>query len=368
MFRSFTDRISSKLFFVILFSVVTSCGFAQTDSTEKSLKISAYLETYYAFDFSNPSNHIRPPFIYSYNRHNEINANLGFVKLAYQTQTVRANLALATGTYMNANYYDEPGALKNLFEANAGIKVSGKKNIWIDAGVFASHIGAESAVGKDNWNLSRSILADNTPYYESGAKISYTSDDEKWFVSGLVLNGWQRIQRINGNNTPAFGHQITYKPNSKILFNSSSFAGSATPDSVRKMRYFHNFYGQFQLHKKWDVQFTFDIGVQQKSKGSSAYNNWYSSALITRYAATSQITVAARAEYYHDATGIIISTHTANGFQTYSYSFNIDYKIAPNIIWRIEGREYRSEDKIFTLYGQPSNNNYFVITSLAIDF
>jgi hypothetical protein len=77
---------------------------------------------------------------------------------------------------------------------------------------FASHIGFESAIGKDCWNLTRSILADNSPYYESGAKLSYTSKNEKWFISGLILNGWQRIQRVEGNNLPAFGHQLTFKP------------------------------------------------------------------------------------------------------------------------------------------------------------
>ena len=113
-----------------------------------------------------------------------------------------------TGTYANSNLAAEPGVLKNIFEANAGVKISKKKKLWIDAGIFESHIGFESAIGKNCWNLTRSISADNSPYYESGIKLSYTSDNEKWFLSGLILNGWQRIQRVNGNNTPAFGHQL----------------------------------------------------------------------------------------------------------------------------------------------------------------
>jgi hypothetical protein len=53
-------------------------------------------------------------FIYSYNRHNEVNLNLGFVKGSYTTENVRANLALMTGTYANANLAAEPGVLKNM--------------------------------------------------------------------------------------------------------------------------------------------------------------------------------------------------------------------------------------------------------------
>lgn len=333
-----------------------------------NLKISGYLETYYSFDISNPDNHTRPGFVYSHNRHNEVNLNLGFVKLAYNTDKVRANLALMTGTYSNANLAAEPGVLKNIFEANAGVKISKKKNLWIDAGIFASHIGFESAIGKDCWNLTRSILADNSPYFESGAKISYTSDNEKWFVSGLILNGWQRIQRVDGNNLPAFGHQLTFKPNSKVTLNSSSFVGSDTPDSTRQMRYFHNFYGVFQPHEKFGITLGFDIGAQQKAKESTEYNKWYTPVLIAKYSPTKKISVAARGEYYSDANGVIIATGTLNGFKTYGYSLNLDYNIVDNVVWRIEGRGFTSKDEIFTLDKQPSTQNYFVTTALAISF
>ncbi len=333
-----------------------------------NLKISGYLETYYSYDFANPVNHNRPGFVYSHNRHNEVNLNLGFVKLAYNTDKVRGNIALMTGSYANANLAAEQGVLKNIFEANAGVKVSKTKNLWIDAGIFASHIGFESAIGKDCWNLTRSILADNSPYYESGVKLSYTSDNEKWFISGLILNGWQRIQRVDGNNTPAWGHQLTFKPNSKITLNSSSFIGSDTPDSIRQMRYFHNFYAQIQLNEKFGLTAGFDIGAQQKSKESSDYNTWYTPILIAKYSPTEKISIAARGEYYRDANGVIIATNTPNGFQTYGYSLNLDYTILNNIVWRIEGRGFTSKDEIFTLDKQPTTQNYFVTTSLAVSF
>lgn len=357
-----------KKIFLAILSIIALNSFAQTDSTKNRLSISGYIETYYSYDFANPSDHNRPGFVYSHNRHNEVNLNLGFIKAAYATDKVRANLALMTGTYANANLAAEPGVLKNIFEANAGVKISKKKNLWVDAGIFASHIGFESAIGKDCWNLTRSILADNSPYYESGVKVSYTSDNEKWFLSGLILNGWQRIQRVNGNNTPAFGHQLTFKPNSKVTLNSSSFVGSDTPDSSRQMRYFHNFYGQFQLTEKFGMIVGFDFGAQQKAKNSSEYNTLYSPVLILKYAPTEKISIAARGEYYSDANGVIISTGTLNGFQTYGYSLNLDYQIMNSVVWRIEGRGFTSKDKIFTLNDNPSSQNYFLTTALAISF
>lgn len=334
----------------------------------KSFTISGYIETYYSYDFANPENHNRQPFVYSHNRHNEVNLNLSIVKGAYNTGKVRANIAIMAGTYANDNLAAEPGVLKNIFEANAGMKISRKKSIWIDAGIFASHIGFESAIGKDCWNLTRSILADNSPYYESGVKLSYTSDNQKWFVSGLILNGWQRIYRVNANNTPAFGHQVTFKPNSKITLNSSSFIGNDKPDTARQMRYFHNFYGQFQIHKKFAATIGFDIGAEQKSKGSSIYNTWYSPVLILRVSPNDKLNIAARCEYYRDANAVIIGTGTTNGFQTFGYSVNFDYAILDKAVWRIEARGFNSKDEIFILKDKPSNNNYFVTTSLAISF
>jgi len=350
--------------------LITVKGYAQTDSTASPLTFSGYVEVYYNYDFNKTPNHTRPSFVYSYNRSNEVNLNLGYIKAAYQERNVRANLALATGTYMNANYAAEPGVLKNIYEANVGVKISKKHDVWIDAGVFASHIGFESAVGKDDWTLTRNIVSDNTPYYESGAKISYTSNNSKWFISGLVLNGWQRIQRVDGNNTLAFGHQLTFKPNSKVTLNSSSFVGNDKPDSIKQIRYYHNFYGIFQITNKFAFIAGFDIGAQQKSKGSSSYNQWYAPVLIMKLSPNAKNNVAARIEYYDDAKGVIINTGTPNGFNTWGYSLDYDYLIRDNVMWRVEARCFSSKDEIFAKDNNTTNtnNNFFITTSLAISF
>jgi len=269
---------------------------------------------------------------------------------------------------MNANYSAEPGVLKNIYEANAGVKICKKKNLWVDAGVFASHIGFESAVSKDCWGLTRSILADNSPYYESGAKLSYTSDSGTWFLSALLLNGWQHIQRPDGNNSPAFGTQISFTPNSKVTLNYSTFIGNDKPDTAKQMRFFHNFYGMFHITEKFHLTAGFDYGMEQKAKGSSEYNSWYSPVVIVKVNLNNQWALTARGEYYVDQHGVIIATGTTNGFQTTGYSLNLDYKIRENAIWRIEGRTLNSKDNVFSKDGVAVNTNTFLTTSLAISF
>lgn len=343
-------------------------GFAQEDSTRSSITISGYLEAYYTYDLARPSHHNRPSFIYSHNRHNEVNLNLGLIKAAYQKSNVRANLALATGTYMNANYAAEPGVLRHIYEANAGIKLSRRKEIWIDAGVLPSHLGFESAIGKDNWTLTRSLFAENSPYFETGARLSYATGNGKWFLSGLVLNGWQRVQRIDGNNTPAFGHQVTYKPNDRFTINSSSFIGNDKPDSVKQMRYFHNLYGIFQLTDQWGITAGLDIGAEQKAKRSNRYNTWYTPVMVIKLSPAPRHSIAARGEYYQDKNGVIIATDTPDGFKTWGYSLNYDFNVLPNAVWRTEARGFSSKDKIFVKGNESSYHNYFITTSIAVAF
>jgi hypothetical protein len=357
-----------RIFLIAMFSLIVSVTFAQSDTTRSSFTISFYADLYYCYDFGNPENHERPAFLYNFNRHNEANLNIGYINASYSTKNVRANLGLMAGSYVQYNLAAEQPLLRNLWQANVGLKLSRKKNFWLDGGVFASHIGFESAVSKDCWTLTRCILAENSPYYESGIKFSYISDNCKWYLSGLVLNGWQRIARINGNNSPAFGTQIAFTPNAKVTLSYSTFIGNDKPDSVASWRYYNNFYMVLHPSEKFGVTLGFDYCMEQKSRGSSEYNILYSPVVILRYQCYNRMAVAIRGEYYNDENGIIIATGTPNGFKTSGYSFNLDYKINENAIWRVEFRGLRSKDDIFLSDNIPTNKNNFITTSLAIAF
>ncbi|MEN0052053.1 MAG: porin [Mucilaginibacter sp.] len=338
------------------------------DTKTPPLTVSGYLETYYNYDFNRPVNNTVPAFLYNFNRANEVNLNLGLIQASYNTEKVRANVALAVGTYMNANYAAESGVMKNVYQANVGFRLSAKSNLWLDAGIMPSHIGWESAIGKDNLTLSRSIAAENSPYFESDAKLGYTSPSGKWYLSAMVLNGWQHIQRPDGNTTPAFGTQVTFKPSDHVTLNSSSFIGNDKPDSLRRMRYFHDLYGTFQFSDKWSAIAGFDIGAEQKEKGSSGMYIWYTPNLIVRYAVSKTLAVAARGEYYHDPNAVIVSTGR-NGLRSWGYSVNVDYHIFDNLLWRVELRDLNSHDDIFVKRsGESTNNNLFVTTALAFNF
>jgi hypothetical protein len=270
---------------------------------------------------------------------------------------------------MNTNLAAEPGVLKNIFEANAGIRLSKNKELWIDAGILSSHIGFESAVGKDNWTLTRSLCADNSPYYEAGVKLNYTSGNGKLYWALLYLNGWQRIQRPDGNTTPAGSLQLTYKPSAAVTFNYSNFIGNDKPDSVSQLRHFHNFYGIFTLAKQFDLTAGFDMGFEQIAKGSGKMNTWYTPVLIIRYKPEARNAIVVRGEYYHDPNGVIVYTGTPQGFKTFGGSINYDHTINEHALWRIEFRHLSSKDDVFVKKDRSvTGSNSFISTAVCVNF
>ncbi len=364
------------LYIILLTSFISK---AQDTSAARPLKLWGYADVYYAYDFNNPASKNRAEMvngnthIYSHNRSNEFALNNGIIGLQYNKQRVRGAFSYHTGTYVKANYAAEPTILQNIYEAYVGYQLVDK--VWVDVGIFSSYIGPESAISIDDLTLSRSIMADNTPYYETGAKITYTPSD-KLTLTGLVLNGWQNI--VDHNRNKAIGTQVQWKPVSNVLLNSSTFIGKeagayenttniVNTDSLSTERLFHDFYTQIDLSKRITLLVAFDMGAQ-KRRLTSGYNTWYSQNLIFKYTFTRKVSASVRSEYYHDKYGVIVYSGTSNGFQTYAPSLNIDFKLAENMYWRVEGRVFDSSDKVYVKNGHATNTDTFVLTSLAVKF
>ncbi len=374
-------NMNTHLFFATALCVVSSVAVAQsadstaTAPTAPALVLTGYVEAYYAHDFTTSKTaRERPIFLYNHKRNREFNINLAYARLAYATDRVRGNLALQIGTYAQYNYANEQALLKNVFEANVGVKLSKTRDLWLDAGIFCSHIGFESAISKDCWTLTRSILAENSPYYLSGAKLTYTTTNGKWTVLGMVTNGWQRIAKVPGYSGPSISTQVQFRPSNKLTLNWSSFLGSDRPDSLKQGRFFNNVYAIMNPSGRLGVILGFDIGTDRKPvvrtgstervEGGGSYV-WYSPVVIVRYKTSDRSCLNGRIEYYDDKNAVIIGIP---GFKTTGYSLGYDYAILPNALFRIEGKVYDSKDPIFETTSGFSRQNTSLTTSLAVSF
>lgn len=358
------------LFNLLLLLALPTLVFAQSDSTlNKPIHwvSSIYLDSYYGYHFSNPNNNEAVAFFYNHNRHNEFNLNLGLLKINVSDEKFRANFALQTGTYANDNYSAEEGVIKNIFEANVGVALNQKKNLWLDVGIMPSHIGFESAISADNWTLSRSVLAENSPYFLSGAKLSLIPND-KLQIAVLVVNGWQRIQRVAGNSLPSLGTQVNYTVNQNINFNWSSFLGTDDPDSTRRYRFFNNFYSTIKANDRLSFITGFDYGLQQISKESSNWNTWFSPVIIAKYKISEKWSAAYRIEQYVDRSSVIITVPTGKAVDILGISLNLDY--APNelILCRLEGRFLNNSTGILQTKSGVATNNFYILSSIAFRF
>ncbi|OGX90708.1 porin [Hymenobacter coccineus] len=326
-----------------------------------------FVDAYYGFDFNHDNTNARPYFLYAHNRQNEFAVNNAVLGARYDDGRVRGSVALHAGTYVSANYATEDPVLQHIYEAYAGFRPF--KKAWLDLGIFASHIGFESALSKDNWTLTRSIMAENSPYYESGARFTYEVGP-RLTLTGLVLNGWQNIRETNQGK--ALGTQIQWRPTAKILVNSSTFYGNEQPqDSLKRRRYFHNFFVTYAATERLNLALVFDVGKQQ-SAGHHGYDSWHTGSAFVKYKLAEQFSTTLRGEYYYAQRGVFINGIspglTDADFKAGGTSLNLDYLPTANVTFRVEGRYLRAQNAIFQHDGGPSRNYGNLTTSVALSF
>jgi hypothetical protein len=336
--------------------------------TQPPLTWYGFVDAYYGYDIRHADTNERPGFLYSHNRQNEFSINNAVLGLRYDDDRVRGALALHAGSYVAANYRYEDPALRHIYEAYAGFRPFAKA--WLDAGIFSSHIGMESALSKDNWTLTRSLAAENSPYYETGVRFTYEAGP-KLTLAAVVLNGWQNIRENNQNK--ALGTQLQWKPTPRLLVNSSTFFGNEQfGPQPRRRRYFHDLYATYAATDQLSLGLVFDLGLQQAAR-AGRYDTWHGGVALLRYRLAEKWTAVGRAEYYYARHGVIVSAAAPRpadpDFNVKAASLGLDYAPRPNIVCRVEGRFFKSPYSFLTDRASLPSDNYGNLTSsIALSF
>lgn len=305
-----------------------------------------FADIYLGADSNRPAAGRRPAFLYNHTRTETPALNLGLIRVSALRQSWRGNLGLMAGTYATQNLAHEPAWARHLFEANAGVSLDAAGQTWMDAGVLPSHIGFESAMSSQNPTLSRSLAAENSPYYLTGARLAWDKGAHLK-LTALALTGWQRIRPAPGNSLPALGTQILYSPTPAVTMNWSTFIGTDDPDNARRMRYFSNLYAQLGVSPSIAVWLGLDVGAQQKTPGADRYDLWSASVAIIRYRISERWATAARVEHYHDAGGVVATTSDGQSVRTWGLSWNIDWRVTQAVLARIEVRHLKDTSPVF---------------------
>ncbi len=307
----------------------------QTWKTKPYISFLVFTDLYYSSDISKNNSSVRSPYLYNHNRNNVLSNNLTLFQFTFKHPKYRANLGIQAGTYVTDNMSTEPTYYQPIHNTHVGFSLSKKDCLWIDAGVFNAHLGFENAHSTENLTLSRSLAAEQSPYYLTGVKLNYTTK-KQLSLTLLLLNGWQHIALIPQQTIPAFGTNIHWKTAEKWNISWSTFIGSEFPDSERKMRYFNNLFAQYSS-KKWNAIIGLDFGFQQQAKNSSSYNLWFVPTLIGQYCLNDKWRTALRLEYFQDKGNVILPSTIPSLFST---SWNWDYQPFDVLTFRIETRYF----------------------------
>lgn len=112
------------MFLVVMAAQSSTLAQFKLDSSAKGkLTIEGYADIYYSYAISHPVGGTRP-YVVSYNRDNEVNLDLAYIRLNYTSERIRGLLSAGYGTYMNANYAaEDPVSTRPLeFWVAAGIQ------------------------------------------------------------------------------------------------------------------------------------------------------------------------------------------------------------------------------------------------------
>ena len=352
-----------------------------TDSTPK-ITVGAFVDGYFAWDFGRPPSLDRSfsggaLFTTQPARHNEFNVNLAFIDAKLDAPHYRGRFALQVGTSVQSNYSGEPnrGSVsgpslgRHIQEAVVGLKIA--NNIWIDGGIFYSHLGMETWASRDNLTYTRSLVGDYSPYYQSGVKMTWTASP-KLTAQLNVVNGWQNISENNSGK--GAGVRFDYAATTTGTISYYNFFSS---EAGSKLRTF-NGVGVKQTTGKLTLLGEFDYGSQ--SKGSrGGQSNWYGWTAVARVQTTPTAALVIRAEGYEDPDQVIVSTGTTThgisslanpALRALGGSVGLDITPFARVAWRSELRGWRNKNALFPDGNNslPSRSSIVAVSSLSLTF
>ena len=314
-------------------------GFAQKKDSS-SFKISGYVDAYYALytDSAGTNNYQKFPVISPKN--NAFGLNIFQLTGQYNSKKLRATATIHYGDIPSSAWSP---VLNLIQEANFGIRVS--KKIWVDAGLFKTHIGTEALLPKDNIASSLAIITFYEPWFQAGVKLSYLPNDNLT-VCLHVLNGYNSF--VENNKKKSIGLAVSYLLGEKGSIGYYNLYGDETPDSIHisHTRFLHNLVFTYQVTKKLKVLIGGDLISQQNSAITNAKKTAvvYGAIATLKYQFTPTFGAYARGEMFNDddgfLTGVITDTNNKlTGFKLWGITAGLEYKPTENSFIRLEGRQ-----------------------------
>ncbi|MBS4049762.1 MAG: outer membrane beta-barrel protein [Methylomonas sp.] len=228
--------------------------------------------------------------------------------------------------------------LRYLSRANVSYLAPIGNGLTLTAGLMNSFIGFESMFAKDNFNYTRSWIADYSPYSLLGFGGQYPLNQDVTVGLYLVSDYDYLAYR---SDQPKYASQVAWTISPAWKFTQNLFAGPEQRNTdTANWRYFSDSILQW-TGQDVTVALAYDVGTERLAQSSTDRQMlWMGSALFSRWHIDGPWSVALRPEIYWDGDGRL----TGNRQLIKAVTATLDYKIPLDSAFVILRSEYRYDD------------------------
>ncbi len=340
---------------------------ADSGEDEETLHIAGFVDLYAAYNANRPFDHgnFFPGAGVVAKRDGEIELNLAAIEVRRDPAPVGFHLILGAGNEMDVLHLGEPageGVGRDVFENvyRASVSYAAAPALLVEAGIYPSHIGFESALARDTWNYTGSWAGNFSPYYQTGVKAVW-SWGGGWSGGLHVVNGWQII--ADNNDAKSLGAQLGWSgARGGVAVNG--WAGPELPGDDSSLRTLLDVVATAKATAALDLALEVDFGRQELPGSPTA--EWTALAGWARWTFNPKTSAALRLERFDDPDAGI--TGLPQRLEEATLTF--DLRPHEQVIVKLEGRYDRSTAAVFTgeVAGAPEREQFLLALGTIFTF
>ena len=323
--------------------IVPAFADEQPEKTVMSkIEFHAFVDLYYAYNSNHPVNGLdfQPGTGTTAKQADAFSVNLAELEVSMPADPVGFRISVGAGTGEEVLHASEPGGDEwtHLILASVTYQAHVGRGLSFEGGIMPCHVGMESFFSKDDWNYTRSWMAEYSPYYLTGIKVAYPFTD-RWSAAFYVVNGWQIIAENNSAKT--FGTHVAYGSD-KVSTAFNVLAGPELPGNDSDWRVLGDWLLTVRPTDSWSFGASIDAAREAQPAGESA--SWWGASIYARYSLQAdRYAFALRAEHFDDPEGAISGTAQELNEGTLTF----EYRPSKHLIVKLEGRYDKSSADVF---------------------